>query len=250
MNGLSEILSTFRPISLREMDEVALTNRIDTKFVFHRSLLSDLLVELQRDYAVLDIDQTRIHPYDTIYFDKEDYRLYLDHHNGRGNRYKLRLRQYGSSLVAYVEMKRKTNKGRTEKARKKTTSFSTVLDEQQRLFLHEATGEKHAEWRFSTRVFFERITLVSLSPPERMTLDVGLRFSDDNNERAFPEIIIAEVKQGSKAPSAFIRLMKEKHIHPFSISKYCLGISLLHPELKHNLFKAQHTYLQHLQNLA
>ena len=123
MSGLSEILSTFRPISLREMDEVALTNRIDTKFVFHRSLLPDLLMELQRDYAVLEIGPARVHRYDTIYFDKEDYRLYLDHHNGRGNRYKLRLRQYGSSLVAYVEMKRKTNKGAHREDSKKNNFF-------------------------------------------------------------------------------------------------------------------------------
>lgn len=232
------------------MDEVALTNRIDTKYVFHRSLLPEVLQAMRGSYSVLTIDQNSIHPYETLYFDKSDFSLYFAHHNQRGNRYKLRLRKYGNSSVSYMELKRKTNTGRTIKSRKKTNAFSNELTTEQLQFFRENTGESLMHWQFSNRNCFDRITLVSLHPPERMTLDINISFEDHHKKFAFQNLVIAEVKQGSKAPSAFIRLMRDRHIHPFSISKYCVGITLLHPEIKHNLFKRQQQTLLNLQNRA
>lgn len=232
------------------MDEVALTNRIDTKYVFHRSLLPEVLHALNTSYSVLTIEQNTIHPYETLYFDKPDFSLYFDHHNQRGNRYKLRLRKYGNSSVTYMELKRKTNTGRTVKSRKKTGSFQQELSPEQLQFFRDVTGEPLMRWNFSNRNCFDRITLVSLHPPERMTLDINITFEHQDKKFTFQNLVIAEVKQGSKAPSSFIRLMRDRHIHPFSISKYCVGITLLHPELKQNLFKRQQQTLINLQNRA
>lgn len=232
------------------MDTVALTNRIDTKYVIHRSMLPEVLEALSTQYRILDIDGVRSHHYETLYFDKPDFSLYMDHHNQRGNRYKLRLRKYGSSSVSYMELKKKTNTGRTVKSRKKTTHFSQQLSEEQLAYFRQVTGEQTAGWHFSSRNCFERLTLVSFEPPERMTLDLNLSFNDEHQSFSFPNLIIAEVKQGSKAPSAFISLMKSRRIQPFSISKYCVGITFLHPELKHNLFKRQRQTLINLQNRA
>ncbi|MFN8154058.1 MAG: polyphosphate polymerase domain-containing protein [Bacteroidia bacterium] len=244
------LLHAYQPVSLAEMDEVALTNRIDTKYVFHRSMLPEVLANLSDAYAVLTIDGQQAHPYETLYFDKKDFGLYFDHHNQRGNRYKLRLRKYGNSAVQYMEMKRKTNTGRTVKSRTRTDSFSTQLTSEQLRFFREKTGDPLMHWQFSNRNCFDRITLVSMNPPERMTLDLNITFEDERKKFMFEHLVIAEVKQGSKAPSAFIRLMRDRHIHPFSISKYCVGITLLHPELKHNLFKRQQQTLINLQNRA
>lgn len=232
------------------MDAVELINRIDTKFVFQAALLPSFLATLPASYRILEIDGIRSHHYETLYFDNSDFSLYLNHHNQRGNRYKLRLRRYGSSSVCYMEMKRKTNTGRTIKARRRTFDFHPELVMEQEDFFREQTGERNACWQFTTKVSFDRITLVSLNPPERLTLDLGLSFSDHHQSRQFPDLVVAEVKQGSRNPSVFIRLMKDHHIHPFSISKYCLGLSLLHPELKQNLFKKQQLFIQQLQNRA
>ena len=215
-----------------------------------RSLLKEVLGALHSSYSLLSIDSKVVHPYETLYFDKSDFSLYFDHHNQRGNRYKLRLRKYGSSSVSYMELKRKTNTGRTVKSRSKTSSFGTSLNEEQLQFFRHHTGEALMQWQFSNRNCFDRITLVSLEPPERMTLDLNVTFENNHQKFSFPNLVIAEVKQGSKAPSAFIRLMKERHIHPFSISKYCVGITFLHPELKQNLFKKQQQTLLKLQNRA
>jgi hypothetical protein len=247
---LNNLLAGFPSITLKEMDEVSLTNRIDTKYVFHISLLSDILNSLLPCYRILEIDQIRVHPYETLYFDDQELSLYLNHHNQRGSRYKLRLRRYGSSSVSYMEMKRKTNTGRTIKARMKTTAFDPALHPEQESFFREQTALSNGKWDFTTRIKFNRITLVSLNPPERMTLDLQLHFGDSTKSKEFPNLVVAEVKQGSKSPSAFIKEMKNRHIHPFSLSKYCLGLSLLRPEIKQNLFKKQQLIIQQLQDRA
>jgi VTC domain len=247
---LQQQLEQFKPISLKEMDQVALINRIDTKYIFHAGLLEDVLLSLTKDYSILTIDGIRSHLYDTFYFDDANLNLYLNHHNQRGSRYKLRLRKYGSSEISFIEVKAKTNKGRTVKSRKKTQSFSKNLDPEQLSFFREVTKEAQGEWQCSTVIKFNRITLVSLDPPERMTLDLHLQFTDDNNDIKFDNIIVAEVKQGSKSPSAFIAEMKRRRIQPSSISKYCLGLTLLRPTLKQNLFKKQQLLINTIQNRA
>ncbi len=247
---LPQQLEQFPSISLKEMDQVALINRIDTKYIFHARLLEDVLMSLTKDYSILNIDGIRAHLYDTFYFDDANLNLYLNHHNQRGSRYKLRLRKYGSSEISFIEVKSKTNKGRTVKSRKKTISFNKNLDADQLSFFREITKEEQGNWQCSSVIKFNRITLVSLDPPERMTLDLNLQFTDDHNDVKFENIIVAEVKQGSKAPSAFIREMKKRRIHPSSISKYCLGLSLLRPTLKQNLFKKQQLLINNIQNRA
>ena len=248
--GLQQQLAQFPPISLKEMDEVALINRIDTKYIFHATLLEEILNSLMNEYSILNIDGTKMHLYETLYFDDCDLNLYLNHHNQRGSRYKLRLRRYGSSSISFIEVKAKTNKGRTIKSRKKTVQFEKSLHPDQLTFFREVTQKEQGEWQCSSCINFNRITLVSLNPPERMTLDLNLQFLDDKSNVKFENIIVAEVKQGSKAPSAFINEMKKRRIQPSSISKYCLALSLLRPSLKQNLFKKQQLLIKSIQNRA
>jgi hypothetical protein len=54
------------------------------------------------------------------------------------------------------------------------------------------------------------------------------------------------VKQGGKANSAFLSRMHELKIRPFSVSKYCLGISALRNDIKKNNFLPQHRMLKAL----
>lgn len=235
---LNDCIHAFRPVSLAEMDAVALINRIDTKFVIPRSKLEQILESLIPDYRILDIGGIRLHPYDSLYFDDANHRLYLMHHNGRGNRFKLRLRKYGSTGAVFMEVKRKTNTGRTVKERRKTTGFSEVPDAAQLDFFNKAGGLT-CSWTYSLRIGFNRITLVSTDPPERVTIDLDLHVEDPDNRCGLGGSVIAEVKQGSRAPSGFLSLMKRMRIHPGSISKYCLGMSLLKCDIKYNLFKVQ-----------
>lgn len=251
MNGPGELhLGKFEPVSLSDMDGVELINRIDTKFVFTTALLPSLINELSSVYRILDINQKRVHAYDTHYFDDERFSLYLNHHNQHGNRFKLRLRKYGSSNAVYMEVKKKTNKGRTIKSRKKTEFYQSILSAEQEQFFHSESGSGRGDWQFSLNIQFDRITLVSFNPPERVTIDIDLQFSDQKQHKKFDSVVIAEVKQGSKSPSVFIQKMKELQIQPFSISKYCLGVSFLKNDIKRNLFKQQQREFLQIQNLS
>lgn len=232
------IIRSFRPIDLKEMDAVALINRIDTKFVFPMTMLPQVLSSLAPSYRMLDIDGIRIHHYDSIYFDDERHSLYLMHHNGRGNRFKLRLRKYGSTGAVYMEVKRKTNTGRTVKERQRTPHFNHAPGDDQIEFFNRAGGLV-SDWEYSLRIGFSRITLVSVDPPERVTLDLDLFVEDGEGKAALGGSVIAEVKQGSRAHSEFLSLMKRQRIHPGSLSKYCLAVSLLKKNIKHNLFKVK-----------
>lgn len=69
MQDILNILNTFSPISLTEMDRVKLMNRIDTKFAFRIGLLEELLHELKAEYKILEINTIRIPKYESLYFD-------------------------------------------------------------------------------------------------------------------------------------------------------------------------------------
>ena len=56
-----------------------------------------------------------------------------------------------------------------------------------------------------------------------------------------PNIVIAEVKRaGDSADSDFVALMRRIGVRQQGFSKYCVGISLLYPEVKQNRFRALH----------
>jgi hypothetical protein len=81
---------------------------------------------------------------------------------------------------------------------------------------------------------FRRITLVSKHSVERLTLDVDLHFWWNDACVSLAGIAIAEVKQdGFSMDSEFIRQMRAVGVRATSFSKYCIGVSMLYPEVKH-----------------
>ena len=103
MKVINNILSSFEPISLNQMEEVKLMNRTDTKFVFEYSLLEKVMEEIKAHYYVLDISGVRLNAYRSLYFDTEDFKFYFEHHNGKKNRNKVRYREYINSGLCFLE---------------------------------------------------------------------------------------------------------------------------------------------------
>ena len=77
---LAHIIEKFETITLKEMDSVKLMNRVDTKFVLSFEELQMILPELLDDYKILEVNGHRMSTYESVYFDKPHYKLYLDHH--------------------------------------------------------------------------------------------------------------------------------------------------------------------------
>ncbi len=87
-------LAAFQPISLTEMDGVALLDRRDTKYVVRAADALAAMAEVASAYRVLEIDGRRAHHYRTVYFDTPDLALFRAHHRDEPGRYKVRCRQY------------------------------------------------------------------------------------------------------------------------------------------------------------
>ena len=66
---ISNNLINFSPISLKEMDNVSLLKRVDTKFLTTEKKLLEILSLISSDYNILDIDDKRLMEYSTLYFD-------------------------------------------------------------------------------------------------------------------------------------------------------------------------------------
>lgn len=235
--NIQNILQTFRPISLSEMDKVALMKRTDTKFVVPSGLLPDILLTIRENYRVLTIDENRTMTYASEYFDTKDCTFYKDHHNGRANRVKVRIRNYVESGLFYLEVKLKNGKGITNKKRIALNSFEKELSETSRAFIEKVTKEQFDLSAILMNTF-QRITLVSIKDQERVTIDMSLSFQAGNEHKSMDELVIIELKQAKfNRKSKLVKSLSAFRINPFSISKYCIGMLSLDPTLKHNAFK-------------
>ena len=248
MKAINNILSSFDPISLNQMDEVKLMNRTDTKFVFEYSLLEKVMEEIKSHYYVLDIDGVRLNAYRSLYFDTQDFKFYFEHHNGKKNRNKVRYREYIDSGLCFLEVKKKNNKGKTIKERIRVAKIPASLTEEGNRFVHQIMGRYDAlvakHWNK-----FSRITLVNKHIKERLTIDVGITFEAEQRHSQLDNMVIAEVKQEKvNYASTFMRIIKKHGVRPFRISKYCMATASLFPKLKNNNFKPKFLKINKLQD--
>ncbi|MFM9026515.1 MAG: polyphosphate polymerase domain-containing protein, partial [Bacteroidota bacterium] len=197
LNAIRQVLDTFDPISLQQMDGVKLLDRVDTKFMFRDTHLPSLLEAMKSDYFLLEVSGHRYSHYETLYFDTEDFGLYVQHHNGRLNRYKFRSRRYVESDLNFFEVKFKNNKGRTVKERIKRPSIPMTLEGKPSDLVRAASPVDPDSLRPAIWVNYIRLTFVSKSSQERLTVDIDLNFSEGAKRHAYEGLVIAEVKQGS-----------------------------------------------------
>ena len=249
MSYFPEIITEFSTISLDEMDDVKLMSRNDTKFAFKANKMPFLLQKLLDFYRVLAIDGKLIHDYKSLYYDTEIRKFYLDHHNGRVNRNKIRFREYVGSSLTFLEIKLKNNKGKTIKKRMKVDGITNELSDKQQKYVEKVIGKPMSvsakQW-----INFSRITFVHKTQKERLTMDVNLTFKNNKDNGDMKHIVIAEVKQERMSRSSdFMRIAKEMHILPIRISKYCLTTLALNPDLKKNRFKEKVLFINKLKQV-
>ncbi|MEM7126686.1 MAG: polyphosphate polymerase domain-containing protein [Chloroflexota bacterium] len=247
----ADVLTAFEPITLKELDTVRLLNRVDTKFLMSQRQLLRVLPHIAHEYQALEVNGTLLNRYRTLYFDTPDFFMYTRHHNGAGNRYKVRSREYVETGVSFLEVKHKNNKARTIKKRLQTAEMVTALDDDSYLFLaqHCPIDGHKLEPKLWNR--FIRITLASQANTERLTLDLGLTFEVDQVQISFPDVVVAEVKQERfSVHSHFFKQMRQQRIRPMGFSKYCVGIARMYPTLKQNRFKERLMIINRLSRLS
>lgn len=244
---VEELIARFDPISLAEMDGVKLQSRMDTKYAFHAEDLPRFLEALLPEYRLLEVNGERGVRYRSLYFDTHDLKHFIDHHNGRIFRSKVRFREYIGSGLCYLEVKRKTGRGGTDKARMKVSCIPAELDTEQQAFVGRASGVdvplEGVLWNH-----FTRLTLVHRTRQERLTIDCGLRFSAPEGSAGLDGICVAELKESrADRGSPFAALMRASGVRPSGLSKYCIGMLLLGLAPKRNAFKPVLLRLEHLR---
>jgi len=259
MSVIEDLLASFTPISLAEMDSVKLMNRIDTKYTVPLSLLPTILEMSQNDYYVQQTGGKRIADYNTIYYDTDSLDMYIRHHDKQLHRQKIRVRQYVNTHETYLEIKRKDNKGRTKKRRMVVPGFELTPQTIGHGKHHDRTVEEFialkspyqwSELAPRLRTVFRRITLVNKAKTERLTIDMSLIWENmqTGEKKTFPELVIIELKRDGNAPSPMTKIMIDQRVHPFKISKYCIGTALTNHGLKKNRFKKKIRHIVKMLN--
>ena len=247
--NIRQIIQHFDPVSLGEMDAVKLMNRTDTKFVFHSSKIPELLAMSTDQYHVLQIDEIRTFQYNSLYFDTENLELFQSHHNGARPRFKVRFREYVETETVFLEIKKKTNKERTQKCRIEVEEIEMELSGKSIQYIEEVAPLQADILKPALWTVFRRITLVGKNSPERITIDHDLYFRHGEISKPLPFLAICEVKRDSFAgKSIFMKTLKELSIFPGNSSKYCLGTVLLKDQIKYNRFKSNLLKINRLEN--
>ncbi|MBQ7443832.1 MAG: polyphosphate polymerase domain-containing protein [Bacteroidaceae bacterium] len=234
-------LGSLSPISLDEMSGIKLMNRTDTKFVTNKEQLARLMEMAQGQYFAQQIGESRIASYETTYWDTPGHRFFLEHHNTRAPRQKVRVRTYIGSDLTFLEVKTKNNHGRTKKKRIAVPSQerADVVGAGGSSFVEGLTGLTFADIIPTVQNHFERITLVNYDKTERLTIDFNVRF--DNMETGLAagtgELVIIELKRDGNVFSPVVDMLRELRIKASGFSKYCIGSVTTNGSLKANLFK-------------
>jgi hypothetical protein len=244
VSHISNLISPYETVSLSEIQDVALLDRQEKKYLLTEEKIFDILEKLPDLYQVLEIEGNRISRYETLYFDTRQYWMYLQHHNGKSNRFKIRSRHYESSNQNYFEIKEKKNSGRSTKTRIPTQKLVTNIEPELMIFLKSCFPYDAAGFIPQILNTYKRVTLVSKRHDERVTIDFNLAYRHNTQSLNLPGVVIIEVKTADRENHSPIQtILRKMRIQSTSFSKYCIGVSLLCPEVKHNHFRPKIRWL-------
>lgn len=227
------------PIALDEViSEAALQTRVDRKFLLTPEEFTALSERLGERFKIMEINGLRTFRYESVYFDTEDFAQYRAHRQGRRRRYKVRSRTYADTGLSMFEIKTKGLRGATIKHRvEQDSALAGELNPENKEFLEQVLaaeyGEQVPELAPVLDSSYVRATFVNPIDGERVTCDVELRYANHDQQVAGPDLIVVETKSAD-GRGASDRALAELGIREVSMSKYCIGIALLHPQLPAN----------------
>ncbi|MCP4154832.1 MAG: polyphosphate polymerase domain-containing protein [bacterium] len=248
------MLNEFETVTLDDLDDSLFKNRYETKYLFSPSILSAVLEKLTGTYRILTINNNSLQKYESLYFDTRKFKFYLDHQNGKLNRYKVRFRRYPGSESVFLEVKFKSNKNQTRKWREKTTISNYcfgILNDKANRFLNNYFENNTEPLLPRFQVSYSRLTLIHKKNREKVTIDFNLSYFKDSDEVHCKNMAIAEVKQERQSQgSDFFKVMRDAGVTPTRFSKYCFGVYRFYPTLKYNRFKQRYLFINTLQTHA
>lgn len=251
LSSIQESLQQFEAISLDQLNQRAsLLHRRDRKYIFPIAKLAQVIEACAAHYHILEVNGSRCVPFQTFYYDTPTLQCYYDHHRGRSPRHKIRHRIYGTGQEHSLEVKVKTAGFKTKKYRmhlsednNKPLQLLAYLD-----FFDTCNISNIEQYEKILEVRYHRITLVNKLIQEKVTIDLGVSFRSDDFIHPYDSIVIAEIKSENLSNSHFSQLMRRLKISEGGISKYCLGMISLYPNIKFNNFKPIFRSIQKLKS--
>jgi len=247
---ITNMLEGFEPVDLDGMADVRYMNRVDTKYVFSVSKLPLLLQNVRTLYQALEIDGQREFRYKTVYFDTPDLLFYIQHVTGKLNRTKVRIRTYETNGLTFLEVKQKSNKGRTSKSRMEKDPGGMNHVQQSHEFLTELISSSAASLKPVINTGFTRITLVNLLKAERITIDYNITWNNlKGNHLEMPFLAIAEIKsEKSTSLSPFFQQLKHLGVRSTGFSKYAIGMAIVNGAEKQNNLKPKFLLINRIRD--
>jgi hypothetical protein len=211
--------------------------RMDRKYLLTPEQFTTLAYSIRGRFHALEIDERREFGYESVYFDTADLALFCNHRQGRRRRFKVRTRSYLDSGQCMFEIKLKGRRGQTIKHRlpycyadraSMTAAATAFLDS---TLSGECLPLPPLAPVLTTS--YRRSTLVDLTAGDRLTCDVDLVCADEADLVCGGDHVLVESKS-TGAGSAVDRALAALGVRPVSISKYCVAVALLHPEIPAN----------------
>lgn len=227
------------------MDSVALMDRYDSKFLVPVDWLVPVVHDLS-EHQVLTVQGQASTSYNNLYFDTGEKRCLEDHIRGKSARFKIRIRHYDNTGVAFLEVKQRDVYGKTTKQRlerSNSSDWNAPLEDAERHFLGSLVpyaDDLHPVLQSS----FTRFTLVHLTTGERITFDQNLAFVNPSNHpeasawmKPVPHLAVVEWKQPQiNHQGSLIQAFRQQPGRrgplgrALRMSKFVLGNSVIQPD--------------------
>jgi hypothetical protein len=230
-----------RPVGLKDLNDSAeLLTRVDRKYFVPAETFQLLMGELNASFRVLEIDGQRTFDYESVYFDTPDLLTYRAHLQRRRRRFKARTRTYVDSGLCMFEVKTVGQRGATVKERiKHPVADRAVLTPQAHEFLEQTLRKAYdqpvpAGMQPMLINLYRRTTFASLGEGSRLTCDISLSCHTDRasmSDRGRHVLVESKSANGSGEADQMLRHLG---VRPISVSKYCVGIAALRPEVPAN----------------
>jgi hypothetical protein len=229
------------PIGLDELIELAeLQTRVDRKYFVPAGVFQRLIAELGGELRVLDIEGRRSFGYESVYFDTPQLSTYRAHVQRRRQRFKARTRTYTDTGQTMFEVKLAGPRGETVKQRLPyPAEHRADLTDEALAHLGTALCQAYhqdlpAGLRPTLVTTYRRTTFVSRTGDTRLTCDVGLVCRDGEHEVRDTGTHVLVESKSSVGGGAADRILRDLGVRPATVSKYCVGVAALHPELPSN----------------
>lgn len=238
MDDLGLAVASLPPMSLDRLERLAaLQTRVDRKYLVPEATAIELVAAMGDRAAVLEIDGHRSFHYESTYFDTDDLASYRGAAHRRRRRFKVRSRIYREHGTCVLEVKTKGGRGHTVKERMTYRRRDHEhLTPAAQAFVDDRVGEPGLGRRLRPvlSTAYVRSTIVDPTDGCRATIDRRVRATDTGGASIqLHGHVIVETKSMHGTTAADRWLWQRGH-RPVRVSKFCVGMAVLRPELPAN----------------